>query len=34
MGHTNEQMAFETYGAWMNEMNPDQILPENAKLAR
>lgn len=33
MGHDNAQMVFEVYGAWMNEMNNDQISMLNAKLA-
>ncbi|CAI1503493.1 Integrase [Serratia quinivorans] len=33
MGHENAQMVYEVYGAWMEEMNKDQIGLLNAKLA-
>ncbi|HHL2712426.1 TPA: tyrosine-type recombinase/integrase [Yersinia enterocolitica] len=33
MGHENAQMVFEVYGAWMDEMNSDQISLLNSKLA-
>lgn len=33
MGHENAQMVYEVYGAWIEEMNGDQVLMLNEKLA-
>lgn len=34
MGHENAQMVYEIYGAWMEDMNSEQIEMLNAKLAQ
>ena len=34
MGHENAQMVYEVYGAWIEEMNGEQVLMLNDKLAR
>ncbi|CZZ71684.1 lambdoid prophage Rac integrase [Enterobacter hormaechei] len=34
MGHENAQMVYEVYGAWIEEMNGEQVLMLNNKLAR
>ena len=34
MGHGNAQRVYEVYGAWIEEMNGEQVLMLNDKLAR
>jgi len=34
MGHENAQMVYEVYGAWLEELNGEQVLMLNGKLAR
>ncbi|KZQ37527.1 integrase [Enterobacter genomosp. O] len=34
MGHESAQMVYEVYGAWIEEMNGEQVLMLNDKLAR
>lgn len=33
MGHENAQMVYEVYGAWIEELNGEQVLMLNDKLA-
>lgn len=33
MGHTNAQMVYQVYGAWMSDNNADQIAILNQKLS-
>lgn len=33
MGHENAQMVYEVYGAWIEELNGDQVLMLNSRLA-
>lgn len=33
MGHENAQMVYEVYGTWIEELNGDQVLMLNNKLA-
>ncbi|MGP1299558.1 tyrosine-type recombinase/integrase [Serratia sp. CY29653] len=33
MGHENAQMVYEVYAAWIEELNGDQVLMLNSKLA-
>jgi len=34
MGHENAQMVYDVYGAWIEEMNGEQVLMLNDKPAR
>lgn len=33
MGHENAQMVYDVYGAWIEELNGDQVIMLNSKLA-
>ncbi|KKI44201.1 integrase [Obesumbacterium proteus] len=33
MGHENSKMVFEVYGAWIEEMDNEQVKMLNTKLA-
>lgn len=34
MGHENSQRVYDVYGAWIEEMDGEQVLMLNDKLAR